>query len=416
MVKLGDVFGLNRFANPLSYVVRPVEEKFIACLSDNSVVVVVVYGMSKQGKTSLLRHALPEPMRISTQGNRGDGVESIFRNLLNKCGIRQEVSRTIGGHGGAAASVGWFKFSVGAKGEIVREPIAIDISNADSVAAMLATNDPRRVIVIDNFHYLKEETQKELSTAVRSFESYGFKFVIIGTWNEDGYLQSYNNDLAGTVREFSFDEWNFADLKSVLDKGLPLLNVALTGRVQQSLIHRSLNNVALLQELTKEYLGLHGVDAFCRAKRAIGDVDGVTTVASRLEERLFNDIVKLILPVTHVGEAWLDGKSRSWWMLYAFLTGKHEDIVQGMAHEKLYKLTCELAARRAKVLRATVDDFGIPEFMGLLRHHWHEEQTKDQATPVLAYHDLNHSLVIVDAYTKFVLRTQDLRQRMRGAI
>jgi hypothetical protein len=416
VVALGDVFGLNRFANPLSYVVRPVEESFKVCLIDNSVVVVVVYGMSKQGKTSLLRHALPDDRRIFAHCNRNDTLQSIFKNLLNKCGIQQDASQTSGVNGEASVGVGWFKARVGAKNEVVREYFGIDVSNADSVANIIARNDGRRIIVLDNFHYLQERTQKELATAVRSFETCGFKFVIIGTWNEDGYLQSYNNDLAGTVKEFSFEEWNFGDLKSVLDRGFPLLNVALSGPVQQSLIHRSLNNVALLQELTKDYLALQGVGETCATKRVIGDVDGVTTVASQFEERLFKDIVKLLLPITRIGSPWVDGKSRSWWMLYAFLHGKHEDVVRGMPQDALYKMVCDLAAKKGGNGRGNGEPFTVQQFTGLLQHHWHEEQTKDQATPVLAYHDINRSLVVVDAYTKFVLRTQELRQRMRASI
>jgi len=126
------------------------------------------------------------------------------------------------------------------------------------------------------------------------------------------------------VREFSFDQWDFADLKSVLDKGLPLLNVSLTVPDQQSL--------------------------------------------------------------------------------------------RGMAQDALYKLTTELAPKKARELKVNPDDFTMADFMGLLRHHWHQEQTKNQKTPVLAYHDVNRSLVVVDAYTKFVLRTQELRSRMRAAI
>jgi len=417
VAELRDVFGLNRYANPLSYVVRPIERRFISCLSDNSVVAIVIYGMSKQGKTSLLRHALPEKKHILAQGNRGIDTESIFRAILNKCGIRQEVSQTFGGRGDITAKIGeWFKVKLGAKGEMTREPVAIDIGNADSVAEVLANADDRRIIVIDNFHYINLETQSEISTAIRSFETHGFKFVIIGTWNEEGYLQSHNNDLSGTVREFSFDEWDFADLKSVLDKGLPLLNVSLTGPVRQSLIDRSLKNVALLQELTKDYLTLQRVDATCEPLREFSDVDGVTTVAQDLEERLFNDIVKLLLPVTHIGNPYVGGKSRSWWMLYAFLGGKHGDIVRGMAQDALYKVTTELASKKARELKVNPDDFTMADFMGLLRHHWHQEQTKNQKTPVLAYHDVNRSLVVVDAYTKFVLRTQELRSRMRAAI
>src|SRR5262249_8955768 len=64
LAELRDVFGLNRYANPLSYVVRPIENQFISCLTDNSVVVIVVYGMSKQGKTSAAARAAREQAHL----------------------------------------------------------------------------------------------------------------------------------------------------------------------------------------------------------------------------------------------------------------------------------------------------------------------------------------------------------------
>jgi len=130
----------------------------------------------------------------------------------------------------------------------------------------------------------------------------------------------------------------------------------------------------------------------------------------------FNDVVKLLLPVSRIGSAFVDGKSRSWWILYAFLSGKHEEIVKGTGQDHLYERTDMLAKQRAQKLKVPAEPFPVPEFMNLLRHHWHQEQTKAQGTPALAYHEVNRSLVVVDAYTKFVLRTQELRSRMRRAI
>jgi hypothetical protein len=281
---------------------------------------------------------------------------------------------------------------------------------------VLSKNTETRTIVIDNFHYFSQEVQKELATAIRSFETYGFKFVVIGTWSQSGYLQNFNNDLGSTVREFSFENWSDSELKAVLVKGLDLLGVTLSNSVQQSLVRRSLSNIALLQDLTKDYLQSQGVKERCQPWRTISGVDGVAEVASRREDKEFGDVVKRLRPITVIGNSYVDGRSRSYWMLYAFLTGEHSDIVSGMDQDKLFELTCQLSRNRAAECRETVPPFTMSEFMGLLRHHWHSEQIKSNATPVLAYHEVNRRLIIVDAYTKFVLRTVDLRTKMRSEL
>ena len=67
------------------------------------------------------------------------------------------------------------------------------------------------------------------------------------------------------------------------------------------------------------------------------------------------------------------------------------DPAKGMGQDTLYMLTTELTSKKARALKVDPDDFTMADFMGLLRHHWHQEQTKNQKTPVLAYHDVNRS-------------------------
>lgn len=59
MTDARDVFGVNTRKNVLSYVERGVDQDFKDALSTDEYAVVVVYGTSKQGKSSLCRHILP---------------------------------------------------------------------------------------------------------------------------------------------------------------------------------------------------------------------------------------------------------------------------------------------------------------------------------------------------------------------
>ena len=84
---LSQVFGLDKAKNPASYIVRKVEMDFLDALSDGAVNAIVIYGMSKQGKSSLLRHSLAERDHIWTDGNRGLVLEDLFHDVLCKAGF-----------------------------------------------------------------------------------------------------------------------------------------------------------------------------------------------------------------------------------------------------------------------------------------------------------------------------------------
>jgi hypothetical protein len=57
MSKTRDVFGSRTASNPLAYVVRGVERQFKDALSNERFAAIVIYGTSKQGKSSLRRSA-----------------------------------------------------------------------------------------------------------------------------------------------------------------------------------------------------------------------------------------------------------------------------------------------------------------------------------------------------------------------
>src|SRR5262245_25170249 len=328
MVALTEVFGLNRSKNPLSYVIRDIERDFISALDDPAYVALIVHGMSKQGKSSLLRSVLPERAHVMLEGNRSTPAESLYREMLNQCNVMLETGTGTKGNGEIEAGLRWFKVKLGLGRSANKESVQVDLSNASSVARVLAGSTEKRLIVIDNFHFLDRNVQQDLSTAIRSFEKYGFKFIVIGTWNSSGYIQTFSPELMGTVKEFSFDQWDAGDLRRVLDQA-PMLGVTIEFNVKQSLIHRSVENIALLQELTKNYLSECGVSKTIKEPKKLDDVATVEKVSTAMERRLVKDVTDYFRTIAAIGEPFFQNKTRSYWILQAFLDGQEKEIVRG---------------------------------------------------------------------------------------
>jgi hypothetical protein len=407
---LSQVFGLDKAKNPASYIVRKVEMDFLDALSDGAVNAIVIYGMSKQGKSSLLRHSLAERDHIWTDGNRGLVLEDLFHDVLCKAGFEYEESEV-----GGDFRLKWFWGEAGAHGAVARKPLQIKINNPASVAAALARYRQHPILVIDQFHTLDAKAQREFATAIATFAAHDIKVVVIGTWTDAGYLIRYNSNLIGALCEFSFEEWTTGDLHAVLNKGLPLLGLdTLPFPVRQSLVDRCTENVALLQELTK--LCFTSFDRQGDVSLAASSLTkaGVETASAALLARVYKDVLQALRPISEIGESnpLAGGKSRSWWVLNAFLSEPTDDVLDGVGVDRLVASTNALAS-------AAEGGAGLiskGELVSLLKQHWYTEQTKHGVTPILAYHDVKEALVIVDAWTRFVLRTRDTRQRLKAEL
>ncbi len=62
-------------------------------------------------------------------------------------------------------------------------PLEIDVDDVNDVIAALKSINFNKVIVLEDFHYMPFETQKDFSVALKAFhETSDITFVIVGVW------------------------------------------------------------------------------------------------------------------------------------------------------------------------------------------------------------------------------------------
>jgi hypothetical protein len=113
-------------------------------------------------------------------------------------------------------------------------------------------------IILEDFHYLDEETRKERAFYLKSFFEQGIYIVIIGIWSEQNLLTYFNGDLSGRVEEIDLS-WENKDLFEVLEKGEKTLNITFCDNVKNELVNSSFNNVGLLQRLSERVCFENGI-------------------------------------------------------------------------------------------------------------------------------------------------------------
>jgi hypothetical protein len=412
-LKLSDVFGIHGERNPLSYVERGPEREFREAIDDGDSLI-VVFGISKQGKSSLIRETLKGYQLIQLDCDSTTTCEDLYKEMLAQNGVQQVAGRGVKGGLEGEAGAGWFKVKLSAKGELTYEPVTVNLSNSKSVSRLLAKHTDRRLVVVDNFHYLDDEVQEQFGTAMRVFESAGFKFVVVGTWPETKYLPTFPSDFAGRIREIPMLDWEDDDLRSVLVKGCPLLRIEFSQPIMQSLVTRSVNNVALLQELVKRFLRLHKVLETERERKLFhteSDKRKVEEAARSLENLSLGIAVRGLRTVAAIGADFFMGRSRSYWILTAYLAAKDNEIRFGMDAAKLLESANALIAKEFSKMPAKLQSSPKPEireqdFWSLIKVHWPDEQKRRLKSPVLLYNDATRSIVICDSWVKFVLRAK----------
>lgn len=272
--KASDVFGQSREL-PLNYIEREgIDDLFVEALDFKKHL--VLYGSSKQGKTSLRKHNLDADQYISIHCSNKWGIDVVNAQILKQAGYELTVSttKTYEGKSKIKASFNLFSiFEAGAEGEVGEsdtveiEPLELDLSDVNDVITALTAIKFDKYIILEDFHYLKEDTQQDFAIQLKAFhENSDFTFICVGVWLEENRLILLNGDLAGRVFSINADEWTSAKLYEVLNKGTELLNIEFEQSLQDSIVSNCNGSVFILQEVCLKICVLREVGSRQKSK------------------------------------------------------------------------------------------------------------------------------------------------------
>ncbi|MCM4169822.1 hypothetical protein KCTC52924_03602 [Arenibacter antarcticus] len=268
------VFGVS---NDLidTYIERPkVDNLFLEGLQKNKHI--IIYGASKQGKTSLTNKHLNEDDYVKVNCSPSSTTLDIFNSIVRQLNVEiiesTNITTTIGGElktgvkarikipffGGADAETEASASSQKEKG-LTYKTIDYNLALAQDVSELLKEVKFNKRIILENFHYLEEDIQKQLSIDLRIFEDYNILFIILGIWREKNRLSQFNGDLVDRVIEVPVEPWEKGDLAKITQEGLPLLNVDFT-EVLDYIIDSCFDSVGVFQEICKESCYSAGVN------------------------------------------------------------------------------------------------------------------------------------------------------------
>jgi hypothetical protein len=414
MATIEEVFGIS-IKPILSYIERgEVDGKFTAAITSDHHI--VIYGSSKQGKTALREKHLSDDDSVVIRASPRQTVEAIYQSMLRQAGITIEVSgvasegsNTTGKlSGGFKAFIPWVgggevKTEVGTKRmetqSFKTEFIGYDLGDAQAVSELLLKAGFKKFVVLENFHYLPEETQRALAFDLKTFHEEGIRFIILGVWREANLLQVFNGDLQDRISEVPVEPWEDHDFLEIAERGQKALNVSIPYKSLQSFVDDSYGNVGLFQEFLKAYCRISGV---LKTLDNLTVLDDENNVGKAKDAKLTDQISTLINALQRIaGASRTDGSDPlmlPYYLTRALLEMPVSEIEDGIHRRKLLEKIQQIHHRDDKTTIRTGD------ISHLLRRL---PAIQDFIPPLVHYDSSKQRVMIVDTRQLFVLAKAD---------
>src|SRR5690606_33568938 len=294
-----EVFGVSG-KQVASYVERPkVDDKFKDALRTDKQI--VVYGSSKQGKTALVKKYINYEDNIVISLSPKSTLKDIYQSMLRKSGVVLKTSYTEGtgeqtkirakaSIQGAVALVLKGKVEAGIdksndrKIEDKYDEIEFNLELPDDVADLMHQAGDKKVVILENFHYLPEELQRTFAYDLRTFQDLKVRFVILGVWKEANRLSQYNGELQDRIYEIPVEPWESGDFERIARKGEQLLNISFATVILQSCIENAFSSVGVFQELLKTTCQESGVEVKQSQSKFIDDLESLNRAIDQKTE------------------------------------------------------------------------------------------------------------------------------------
>lgn len=339
-----DVYGIARDI-PLNYVARrDVDLRLVENLTRDKHI--VIHGGSKQGKTCLRKHCLKDEDYVLIQCSNKWSLADINANILKRADfeVTQSTKKTTSGRNKIIAS---FKakvlgVGVGLSGEkesaeamdTTVQPLELDIEDVNDVIAALQSINFSKYIVLEDFHYLLPEVQRDFAVALKAFhEASRLCFIIVGVWLEENRLIVYNGDLTGRVISINADTWQPAELRAVIDKGAEFLGVQFDASFVEELVAESFDSVSIVQEVCREA---------CRKHSVFRPLENQTVVGLGLSaKQLVRDVIaqqgaRYRTFIHNFADGFQHTALEMYrWLLYPLLTSEIPELEKGIRYNQL---------------------------------------------------------------------------------
>jgi hypothetical protein len=266
--------------------------------------------------------------------------------------------------------------------------------------ALSALRQSPRPIVIDDFHYLRRETQGDVTRVLKPLVFEGVPVIYIAIPHRRFDAVKVEREMNGRVENVQVPTWEVDELKEIAQLGFPLLNIEPEINTSIKLAREAQGSPHLMQEFCKKICFQSGVQETAVKPRSINPTFPYERIFREVAEDLGKNIFERLArgPRTRT-----DRKARK------LKTGHETDIYRvvliALAELKPNVETIEYEPLRASI-RAILNE-GLPqanEVSRVLEQMAKISSTDESSVPVIDYEKDERKLHITDPFFAFFLR------------
>lgn len=398
-----------------------VDDKFKDALRTDKQI--IVYGASKQGKTALVKKYIPYEDNIVISLSPKSTLKDIYQSILRKSGVTLKTSYSEGTGDktkirakasiqSAVALIVKSKVEVGldkereSKTEDKYDEIEFNLELPDDVADLIHRAGQKKVIILENFHYLPDELQRTFAFDLRTFQDLKVRFVILGIWKEANRLAQYNGELQDRVYEVPVEPWLEDDFTRIAKKGEPLLNIQFSTVILQSCIDNAFSSVGVFQELLKTTCQEAGVHLKQENNRFIDDIHcHERAITQKTDEYSGRHLKSLEAIASGNGSLIQSDKPLPYFLHYYIVQHILELGYLGVNGG----VTKESVLHAIKQVHHRKEDLKGAQLTAVLKGLTEFQTSKGISPPVIAYDSNSRQLKIVDSTFYFFLKNADLK-------
>ena len=422
MALLEDVFGVS--SKPVkSYVDRPdVDGRFLeALVSDKQI---IVYGSSKQGKTALVSKYLPYSSNILVSLTPKSTVLDVYQTILNKAGVRIQVASTekrsteataglaikvkalIPLFGGGEAQVSGHATG---RSEDTKEyeEVPINLELPQHVADLLHRIKSEKWVILENFHYLNDDVQRQFAFDLRAYQELGIRFVILGVWREKNRMAQFNGDLLDRIIEVPVEPWRREDFLRVVTKGSQVLKIRIAPELVTDAIDASFSSIGVFQELIKTTCAIAGIN---KTETEELSVDDPRFLAEAINLKANDYAARHQRALEAIAAGHERGGPRNdrsplylpYYLVRIILEGGYESIANGLRRNDLHE--------RIRAIHHRGQDVRPSDISNLLHGLANLQSVKSISPPIIDYDQQSRFLQVVDSTFYFFVKNADAKE------
>lgn len=228
---------------------------------------VMLYGVSKSGKTSLVERVLPESKACWLQGTRISSIDDFWSTLAHQLHLSDkfsiEESREASQTESMKGELGWRPVGMASTesadktGSGTRQTWSYSRVPSQQVEDYLTENPIP--IIVDDFHHMESNIRESIAKAIKPLLRKTFVTLIaIPSHSFDPAKAA--SDIGGRMVKFEIPEWGIAELISIANRGFEKLNIVDAGATVASMLaENSFGSPHVMQELCYTLLSRIGV-------------------------------------------------------------------------------------------------------------------------------------------------------------